>query len=148
MAGYLTIRGFRATSTNPKYPNSIEVLSFSFPPGNGRQAQAISVVKPTDSSSPLLFKAVSQGTWFHSAVLEWWGNYSDSPAPATSLIFLKLTMTDVIVVNLQRSGNLEACSIGFRGMHKTYGAIPAPQTTVQPSHQHLINRIAGVGKQP
>jgi type VI protein secretion system component Hcp len=157
--GYLTIPGIRGTSMNPKHRNSIEFLSFSFPPGASRQK--ISFVKPTDSSSPLLFNAISSGTLFDSVAMEWWSRHVDyspdsdrfgfSPAsaPATSLDFLKLTMTGVTIVNFQPSeNNLDAFLIDFSEMKRTYGTIPLPQDTVRPRHQHLINRIVSGGKQP
>jgi type VI protein secretion system component Hcp len=150
IGAYLTIAGIPGTSEHPKHRNAIEILSFSF---SGKQLSGLSIVKKLDSASPRLAAACDSGKNLGSAVLEFFGRIRESNSdsydtltglssgPTSSSEFFKITMTSVIIASYEMSFEREACLLSYSEVKQIYGTIPAPQTTVQPAHKPLINRL-------
>lgn len=132
---YLVISGIPGESTFAGFSGAIEVLSFSsginqVSTGNGSggsgagkpQFSDVSIVKHFDLASPLLMKAVAEGTHLPKMVL----SFVKSGGAAKPFTFLTYELDTVFVTSIQDSasvdgdGPTEAVSFAFEKILVTY----------------------------
>jgi type VI secretion system Hcp family effector len=148
---YMTINGIPGEATNPKFPDAIEVRSWSFdmgPQGNAAvrgdrsNIQAVNIVKDVDKSSGMLFQYGVSGMVISQVLLEAVRTVNGSENP-----YLTIRLIDVMISNYNLGGRhgkddpLEAFTLTFKSYQTVHGAVTSATPTVQPAHQHLINRL-------
>ncbi len=132
--GELTIAGLTAVG------QAIEVESFSWgitnPTGTAPQVEALNITKFMDEASPLLFRGVSQGTAYTSAVLKLSKFLAD-----TTTTYATYELTGVQITSLQKASQtdqipIESVSLKFASLKESFTATDKGGKAVTTSYLH------------
>jgi type VI protein secretion system component Hcp len=104
---YLDISGVAGDVTDPGFEGQIEVISYSWTPTSG--PGEMSIIKPIDSSSPLLLAIAASGSPVKAARLS-------VVHTVNGAIYSSLTidLRDVMITSVVTGGETEAITLGFQ----------------------------------